>query len=522
MTINFSVSWTESGVLILRLRGLPSFELGQFFSLLHKKDAAEREVSVELPGDRTNQILKGPLWGESLGRIPGQSAGWEAAGESPLLARLKRAGHDISRIVDRRSRPLIADAINGQPSVAVPLPTFSLLGLRIPQWLLPLGCLVVTYVLSNFVIPKFNVAPWLGFYIVQPLPWLALGGICALFWYRIERRCFRTLSPLLHAGLLLGGVQVAILVLTGVVFGFGSSPYSHRILPLIGNIVRIAVILLSVEMVRGYLAAVFDRRDKTLALVATCLIISFVQIPSLQLSNIGSPAGVVITVGQTLLPSVSENLLASFLILTGGLWASVAYRGVLLAFEWLSPILPSGKWVLLALIQTLVPLLGLLTVQDLFDPARKLHSQKQEGASVSSQLGWLFVGLVAVFLIWFNTGALGFEPTVLSGPSMRPKIWAGDLVITKEVPVDEIQVGDIIKFDQHGRYVIHRVIRIENDKSPITFVTKGDNLADADSPISEYQVKGKVVAILPKAGYVSMWARDFIKFVKVRFIKAAF
>jgi len=62
---------------------------------------------------------------------------------------------------------------------------------------------------------------------------------------------------------------------------------------------------------------------------------------------------------------------------------------------------------------------------------------------------------------------------------------------------DEIEVGDIISYEQDSIFIIHRVINIGEDASGWFAVTKGDNNEEADPyKIRFSQVKGIVVGVL--------------------------
>lgn len=88
--------------------------------------------------------------------------------------------------------------------------------------------------------------------------------------------------------------------------------------------------------------------------------------------------------------------------------------------------------------------------------------------------------------------------------SMSPYIKAGDAVVIKDVDPEEVDVGDIIIFldpDEKERFVIHRVVDIENQEYVRLFTTKGDNnpASDADR-IPSGQVVGGMAVRLPHFG----------------------
>ena len=78
--------------------------------------------------------------------------------------------------------------------------------------------------------------------------------------------------------------------------------------------------------------------------------------------------------------------------------------------------------------------------------------------------------------------------------SMAPEINPGDWIIVKSTK--NIELKDIITFNQNGEYITHRVIGVHGG----TYVTKGDANNSKDDPIEQKQVVGKVVKILANFG----------------------
>ena len=98
---------------------------------------------------------------------------------------------------------------------------------------------------------------------------------------------------------------------------------------------------------------------------------------------------------------------------------------------------------------------------------------------------------------------------VLSG-SMLPYIEIKDIVVTKKVPAEELEVGDIITFiAPDSRYggisITHRILDKYYDESlgSYTYRTKGDNNNTADSAlVPNANILGKVILKIPKLGYL--------------------
>jgi signal peptidase I len=91
-----------------------------------------------------------------------------------------------------------------------------------------------------------------------------------------------------------------------------------------------------------------------------------------------------------------------------------------------------------------------------------------------------------------SEGTLRISPI---GNSMLPSIWPGDVLIIERCTPDDIEVGDIIRFMQAGRIVIHRVVAVLRGREQVSWVTRGDALMSEDDVVTASQLLGRVCAI---------------------------
>ncbi|MDR0284600.1 MAG: signal peptidase I [Propionibacteriaceae bacterium] len=117
---------------------------------------------------------------------------------------------------------------------------------------------------------------------------------------------------------------------------------------------------------------------------------------------------------------------------------------------------------------------------------------------------------VALVVVPKITG--GMSLTVLTG-SMEPGIMPGDVVVTKGIDTArarDLQIGDVITFLPYAddpMLVTHRIIAKSVGSAGTSFTTKGDNNNTPDSwnPVNDYQVRGQLLYVIPKIGYVRQW-----------------
>ncbi len=132
-------------------------------------------------------------------------------------------------------------------------------------------------------------------------------------------------------------------------------------------------------------------------------------------------------------------------------------------------------------------------------------------------LEWVgtFMLAIAVLLVGFMfIGPIfGWEThPVLSG-SMEPALKVGEVILTKPVKLEEIEIGDIITFqtgEQGEQTVTHRVVNIiEIDEKPY-FQTKGDTNEEPDSNLvsSEGEEIRKVVFHILYLGFAAQFTKN--------------
>ncbi len=166
----------------------------------------------------------------------------------------------------------------------------------------------------------------------------------------------------------------------------------------------------------------------------------------------------------------------SYFILVGGVYPALIYSLSLVYIQLLSPVLPNINWTLEALVFTIVPLVGIILMDQFF--SNRL-SKYLKIPSISKYRGekstWLAFTLISsILLIWFVNGFFPIHPTVILSDSMMPSLKRGDIVIVKNANINEVHMNDIVEYiSRDGKIIVHRVVDEVNYSNLKVIVTKG-------------------------------------------------
>jgi signal peptidase len=399
------------------------------------------------------------------------------------------------------------------------------------MWYIILPLLVTIYILINQVIPIVftgALGAFIGVYVIRPLLWVSLAILVFLsakreglnIWKFKKIRKWEIGRSPFEAALLVGGFQISLLIIAGTILGFGESPYSFTPTAIIINIVFVGSMLFGIELSRAYLIkkSTSKRGSVTLALGLITLLFMLIHISpkDFLILNFGDPVASVKFLGETMIPLLVMSLFASYLAYIGGAIASIGYIGLLEAFEWFCPILPDLPWTLMALIGTVAPTMGFLIIQSNIQYLQeKPRKTRRRTGMRDPALSWTAVGIISVLIVFFSFGFLGVQPTIIYSGSMRPTLDVGDIVIVKEVPIEDIEEGDIVRFRTENVTIIHRIHSVFEVDDTKFFMTKGDANDNPDpDPVIPQQIMGKVIFTIPKLGWIPITIKEMIKSLK--------
>jgi len=372
---------------------------------------------------------------------------------------------------------------------------------------------IVIYLLINLALNKVF-SGFTATYVVQPVLWIALA-LLVLRLPAVKSAGKASLkNQLIAAAAMAGVLHVTFLVTAGFLADFGKSPYSFTPSGIMINIIYAGSALLGLELSRAYIVNSLSKKNSTLVIAFVALLFTLLMIPFTKFGQLHAAKDAVTFLGERFLPLLAMNLLATFLAFLGGAQPAMAYRGIVLAFEWFSPVLPDLTPMLTALAGTIAPIVGFSMIQYGLLPYYlrvRPRRVKRRKATATLPAGWIATGVLSVAIIWFSLGLFSFKPVVIYSGSMNPAIDVGDVVMVVNTSPEKILTGDIIEYRTEAGNIVHRVVEIMDSESGRLFVTKGDANAYPDSdPVLGANIAGKVVFKIPKVGWAAVGIKNWL------------
>lgn len=370
-----------------------------------------------------------------------------------------------------------------------------------------ISSLIAIYIINNSSIRTY-VNSFLFSYVIMPAIWIA---IALVIWYIPHSRPsgkLRLRSLIYQWAFIFAILYISIVVLAGVFFSFGKSPYGHTMTAILTNIIYVGSSLVGRELIRSYLVNSLTKKESYRVFILVSLLMTFTNISFSKFVQTMELEILVKLFAEHIGPEFVENLFSVYLVFLGGPLASIIYLSATEAFYWLSPVLPNLQWIITALIGILCPTFFLMAIQSIYNSAAgniKKREQDEEGTG-----SWIVTSLISIGIIWFAVGVFPIYPSVIATGSMEPMIKPGDIILVKKIVdidgINGLKEGDVIQFQRDGILISHRIIELVNDeKEGIQFRTKGDNNSSEDSDLVKTQdVKGTIEYTVPKIGWPTL------------------
>ena len=342
--------------------------------------------------------------------------------------------------------------------------------------------------------------------VIHPLIW---GAICLtailLAWdssQRVKDNTNKTQSLIIILIL-----YIIVYFLLGLIFGYQRTPYSKEIISVIKNIWTFGSIIVFQEIVRNSVIKLEKNKKWNLVLITIILIIVNISFTNFMVNFENLKDAFIYSV-TVLIPLIVTGIVLTYLSFIGGVKLPIIYRLFVVLPEFIVPIIPNFDWFMVAIIGVTLPIITFIYLN-------YIHINKEQDLSKREKKRYNPVVYVPVFIFiavtaGFVMGLFKYQPVAVLSGSMSPTFNRGDAVVVRKLSDDEkklLKENDVIQFVSGNKYVIHRIVEVDNDKyGNKLFVTKGDHNNGVDvNKVSLEQIRGKASFTVPYIGYPSVW-----------------
>ena len=114
----------------------------------------------------------------------------------------------------------------------------------------------------------------------------------------------------------------------------------------------------------------------------------------------------------------------------------------------------------------------------------------------------LYLSFIIIQRVTGNKSVLGYRLFTVATGSMSGVYEINDVIAVKDFSTKNLKVGDDVAYEGNrggyeGMLITHRIVKIEDSEEGKIYTTKGVNAPVEDPSITESQILGKVVGVVP-------------------------
>lgn len=295
---------------------------------------------------------------------------------------------------------------------------------------------------------------------------------------------------------------------SGLFIGFAKSGNYYSLKGVSSFIIPTLITIILREFLRYQILT--KAKDYKICIVMSVIMFLFVDIyGALYYGSFKNAYSVFIFFALTFLPSLSNNILLTYVSLKSNYKPCILYGLVMGLYQYLIPIVPNPTKFLTSVIRFLVPFILMFRLR-IF-----LSKRLDEDIEVRNKpsKGYVSFGItfaLIFIIIFFSSGYFGYNLVAIATGSMEPVIHKGDVVVIHELEdYRDLEVGKTIAFKYSNVIIVHRIIKVEIDNGKYYYYTKGDANNSADNwVVDEGMIQGVISYRIPYIGIPTVWLND--------------
>ena len=305
-------------------------------------------------------------------------------------------------------------------------------------------------------------------------------------------------------------VYLIIYVLLGLKVGYNRSPYSLKINEVIKNLITIFGVWLFYEIVR---TKIIKTSESWVTFIIVSIFFFAIRVEYQELGNNINITHLIEYILSNVLNILLESFFLTYLSKKGGYLLNFSYTIPIGLSYILLPIFPNLNWFIDVSLKYLLYILIVLYIR--YEDSLRGRIKIKRDIENDNPIKLIPIIIIIFITASFVAGLFPIKPVAVVSNSMAPYFKRGDICIIKKITdykqILEINEGDIIEYQLNDIFVLHRVNKKVQTNTGFYYYTKGDNNKNTDIlPVSEEQVKGKVLHVIPYLGYPSVWFSEWL------------
>ena len=247
--------------------------------------------------------------------------------------------------------------------------------------------------------------------------------------------------------------------LSGIIIGFARTDNYYNLNGIIKFIIPVTIIIVLKEYLRY--SVIMKSEGSKLVTIITCILFILLDITNaIYYNEFLTKYEVFIFIALTLLPSISTNIVCSYLTYRVGYKPNIFYLLVMNLYQYLIPIVPNPNEYIASIIYFLLPILLLGKLSRFFKTS--IDEEVERDYKKSKLLSLIVPTMLVIVLVYFTSGYFKYHAIAVASGSMEKKISKGDVVIVEKIydKYDLLKEGQVIAYKYEGIIVVHRIVKI--------------------------------------------------------------
>ena len=297
-----------------------------------------------------------------------------------------------------------------------------------------------------------------------------------------------------------------IIYLLGLLLGY-SKGYCYS-LSLVRQVIPIIILSLGIEFFR-FMVVKNSYNNIKLMIILTILLSILEVFAITNFRTLTSSYKVFVFICLTVLPTLADQFLGTYLNHKVGMSPSVLYRLIVRLYIYVLPIIPNLGNYILSFMKVLTPFMIFYIINKAM-----VEEERNKKIITNDTLKVLSIPIIVllILLVLLVSGVFHKRLIAIASDSMDPIYNRGDAVLIEYMKPQELKKGDILVFRHENIIVTHRIVDIKVKEGTYYFTTKGDANNAPDGFISTNEnVIGKVDYVVKYIGYPTVLINELFE-----------